>query len=79
MGLMLAGSAYAQQGMSTVGDEPAPGSSPASRSSAPKDIRPPAPSEPEKQNIVVPYLLLFAIAGAAVGLAVFPSGRTHQD
>lgn len=77
IGLCLSSAASAQKGMSTVGDEPAPGSAPAS--TAPKDIRPPAPSAPEKQNIIVPYLLLFAIGGAAVGLAIFPSGRTHQD
>jgi hypothetical protein len=76
----LTSPAWARQGMK-VEDEPpaaATATTPA-RTDPSKEVRPPAPAEPEKAAVAVPYLLTFAIAGAAVGLAVFPSGRTHQD
>lgn len=44
-----------------------------------QDVRPPAPTDPGKPSIVGPYLLMFVLVGAAIGLAVMPSGRTHQD
>lgn len=43
------------------------------------DVRPPAPTDPGKPNYIVPYLLVFVLAAAAVGLSVLPSQRTHQD
>jgi hypothetical protein len=43
------------------------------------DVRPPAPTDPGKPNYIVPYILVFALAAAAVGLSVLPSQRTHQD
>lgn len=51
-----------------------------SSSAAPvKDVRPPAPAEPEKANVILPYIIAFVLGGAAIGLAVMPSHRTHQD
>lgn len=77
MGLAVAASALGRQSMGASGDDkPVDGSK---TSTAPKDIRPPAPAEPEKSAVAVPYALAFALGGAAVALAVFPSGRTHQD
>lgn len=72
--LTLSLPALARQGMKQIGDDDA-----APSKAAPKDVRPPAPAAPEKANIAVPYVLTFALAGAAVALAVLPSGRTHQD
>lgn len=62
--LMLSGAAVAQN------NAPA---------SAPVDVRPPAPTDPGKPNVIVPYLLMFLLGAAAIGLAVMPSQRTHQD
>jgi hypothetical protein len=78
--LALTAQAWAQKGMKIDDEQPeaTPAGTPA-RNDPSKEIRPPAPAEPDKPSIAVPYLLTFAIAGAAVGLAVFPSGRTHQD
>lgn len=65
----LAASAMAQR--ISIGDD--------SAQAAPADIRPPAPNEAEKPSLIVPYLLVFLLGGAAVGLSVLPSQRTHQD
>lgn len=69
--LMSGGAAFGQSVGIAGGDDSAP--------AAPKDVRPPAPAEPGKPALVVPYLLIFALGAAAVGLAVMPSHRTHQD
>lgn len=63
--LMLSGTALSQN------NAPAP--------SQPVDVRPPAPTDPGKPNVIVPYLLMFLLGAAAIGLAVMPSQRTHQD
>lgn len=70
--------ALAQKGM-TAGDAEPVKSTTSATPTGPKEIRPPAPAEPEKGGIAVPYMLTFALGGAAVALAIFPSGRTHQD
>lgn len=78
--LALTAPAWGQKGMTTIGDDPAtPTESSPANADPNKEIRPPAPAEPEKAAVAVPYLLTFVLAGAAVALAVFPSGRTHQD
>lgn len=77
LALAVAAPALAQKGMSSGDDEPV--KSTTTTRAATKDIRPPAPAEPEKSAIAIPYALTFALGGAAVALAVFPSGRTHQD
>lgn len=46
---------------------------------APATVRPPAPADPGKPSLIVPYALTLVFAAAAVGLAVLPSARTHQD
>lgn len=79
-GLMLALTlpAFGRQAMKQLGSEDlAPTGKPAA--AAPKDVRPPAPADPEKAAIAVPYVLTFVLGAAAVALAVLPSGRTHQD
>lgn len=45
----------------------------------PVEIRPPAPADPGKYNIIVPYLIAALLGSAAIGLAIMPSKRTHQD
>jgi hypothetical protein len=73
--LALAPAALAQKGMGAV-EDPDPTQAP---SAPPKDVRPPAPAEPEKASVAIPYALTLLLGGAAVGLAVMPSSRTHQD
>ncbi len=72
--LLIAASAHGRQSMGTVSGDDEPAKTPAS-----KDFRPPAPTDPGKPNVIVPYLLTFVLGGVTVGLAVLPSGRTHQD
>jgi hypothetical protein len=72
--LAIAGVAGAQSMGMISDDEQAPG-----KGAPPKDVRPPAPTDPGKPAVVVPYLLTFVLGGLAVGLAVMPSGRSHQD
>jgi len=50
-----------------------------STSAGPAEVRPPAPADPGKHNIIVPYLVAALLGGAAIGLAIMPSKRTHQD
>jgi hypothetical protein len=69
---LLAAPAAARQGISA--DDIFGDAQPAA-----KDIRPPAPAEPDKHSPIVPYALTLLLAGAAIGLAVMPSHRTHQD
>lgn len=76
----LTSPAWARQGMKVDDEQPAEATAPTPKRNDPsKEVRPPAPAEPEKAAVAVPYLLTFVLAGAAVALAVFPSGRTHQD
>lgn len=44
-----------------------------------KDIRPPSPAEPGKPNVVGTAVLGFVLGAAALGVAMMPSKRTHQD
>lgn len=70
LALIVSGDALGQ-GMVSADEEPA--------TAKVKDVRPPAPSDPGKPAIVMPYLLTFVLGGLAVGLAVMPSGRSHQN
>ncbi len=42
-------------------------------------ILPPDPGNPTPPNTGLLYLVLFVFLGAAVGLSILPSPRTHQD
>ncbi len=42
-------------------------------------VRPPKVSEPSKGQTWLYYLIGFAMSGAALGLTLMPSRRTHQD
>ena len=44
-----------------------------------QDVRPPAPSDPGKPSVMIPYALVLVLGGAAVGLSILPSQRTHHD
>ncbi|MDX2115157.1 MAG: hypothetical protein SFZ24_05975 [Planctomycetota bacterium] len=79
--LALSGGAVAQSSSREreTDANPSSGTPRAAAAAAPKEMRPPAPVEPPKPNVIVPFLLMFVFIGATVGLAVLPSKRTHQD
>lgn len=74
---IVASPAMARQGMGIADDESTTNLDPKSKST--RDVRPPAPQDPGKPSVIMPYLLTFVLGGAAAGLAVLPSRRTHQD
>jgi hypothetical protein len=43
------------------------------------EVRAPAPADPGNPPFFLVYLAGFGLSAAAVGLAVMPSKRTHQD
>ena len=43
------------------------------------EVRAPAPADPGNPPFVLVYLAGFGLSAAAVGLAIMPSKRTHQD
>ncbi len=59
----------------------AQGSSALNNSQTPAEARvlPPDPGNPTPPNTGLLFLLLFVFLGAAVGLSILPSQRTHQD
>jgi hypothetical protein len=46
---------------------------------AAQDARPPAVQDLGSGSVILPYLIGGVLALAAVGLAIMPSGREHQD
>lgn len=46
---------------------------------AAQDARPPAVQDLGSGGVILPYLIGGVLALAAIGLAVMPSGREHQD
>jgi len=46
---------------------------------AAQDARPPAVQDLGSGSVILPYLIGGAMALAAVGLAIMPSRREHQD
>lgn len=42
-------------------------------------VRPPDPGDPEAPSRLMVYAVALLLGGAAIGLAVMPSRRTHED
>lgn len=42
-------------------------------------IRPPSPGDPTPPNTIIIYVAVLLLGGAALGLTILPSRRTHQD
>lgn len=63
------GPAVLGQGMGFIEDQP----------KAKAIVRPPDPGNPTPPSVGLMYVILFALVGASLGLAILPSKRTHQD
>jgi len=58
----------------------APGAAPNQQTNADgTEIRPPDPGKPEAPGRVAIYVVAVLLSAAAIGVAVMPSKRTHQD